>query len=40
MLRREGVGKIVSISSNGACNFDVFDPPHCRASKAALDSLT
>lgn len=40
MLRREGVKKIVNISSNGAYNFDVFDPPHYRASKAALDNLT
>ena len=35
-----GVKKIVNISSNGAYNFDVFDPPHYRASKAALDTLT
>ncbi len=40
MLAREGVRKIVNISSNGAYNFDVFDPPHYRASKAALDNLT
>lgn len=40
MLRRPGVKKIVNISSNGAYNFDVFDPPHYRASKAALDNLT
>jgi NAD(P)-dependent dehydrogenase (short-subunit alcohol dehydrogenase family) len=40
MLRRPGVKKIVSISSNGAYNFDVFDPAHYRASKAALDNLT
>jgi NAD(P)-dependent dehydrogenase (short-subunit alcohol dehydrogenase family) len=40
MLKREGVKKIVNISSNGAYNFDVFDPPHYRASKAALDTLT
>ena len=39
MLRREGVKKIVNISSNGAYNFDVFDPPHYRASKAAMDTL-
>ena len=32
--------KIVNISSNGAYNFDVFDPPHYRASKAAMDTLT
>ena len=36
----EGVRKIVNISSNGAYNFDAFDPPHYRASKAALDTLT
>ena len=40
MLERGGVKKIVNISSNGAYNFDVFDPPHYRASKAALDTLT
>ena len=40
MLKREGVKKIVNISSNGAYNFDVFDPPHYRASKAAMDTLT
>ena len=40
MLPREGVKKIVMISSNGAYNFDVFDPPHYRASKAAMDTLT
>lgn len=40
MLAREGVKKIVNISSNGAYNFDVFDPPHYRASKAAMDNLT
>ena len=40
MLKREGVKKIVNVSSNGAYNFDVFDPPHYRASKAALDTLT
>jgi 2-dehydro-3-deoxy-L-rhamnonate dehydrogenase (NAD+) len=40
MLERDGVRKIVNISSNGAYNFDVFDPPHYRASKAALDTLT
>jgi NAD(P)-dependent dehydrogenase (short-subunit alcohol dehydrogenase family) len=34
------VRKIVNISSNGAYNFDVFDPPHYRASKAAMDTLT
>ncbi|WP_054007817.1 SDR family NAD(P)-dependent oxidoreductase [Cypionkella psychrotolerans] len=40
MHGRPGVRKIVNISSNGAYNFDVFDPPHYRASKAALDTLT
>jgi 2-dehydro-3-deoxy-L-rhamnonate dehydrogenase (NAD+) len=40
MLPRPGVKKIVNISSNGAYNFDVFDPAHYRASKAALDTLT
>ena len=40
MLGRDGIKKIVNISSNGAYNFDVFDPPHYRASKAALDNLT
>lgn len=40
MAGRQGVRKIVNISSNGAYNFDVFDPPHYRASKAALDTLT
>ncbi|MFC3614799.1 SDR family NAD(P)-dependent oxidoreductase [Lutimaribacter marinistellae] len=40
LLDRDGVKKIVNISSNGAYNFDVFDPPHYRASKAALDNLT
>jgi NAD(P)-dependent dehydrogenase (short-subunit alcohol dehydrogenase family) len=40
MQDRAGVRKIVNISSNGAYNFDVFDPPHYRASKAALDTLT
>ncbi len=40
MLERSGVKKIVNISSNGAYNFDVFDPPHYRASKAAMDTLT
>jgi NAD(P)-dependent dehydrogenase (short-subunit alcohol dehydrogenase family) len=34
------VCKIINISSNGAYNFDVFDPPHYRASKAAMDTLT
>lgn len=40
MATRPGVRKIVNISSNGAYNFDVFDPPHYRASKAAMDTLT
>ena len=40
MEGRPGVRKIVNVSSNGAYNFDVFDPPHYRASKAALDTLT
>ncbi len=40
MMGRPGVRKIVNISSNGAYNFDVFDPPHYRASKAAMDTLT
>lgn len=40
MTGRGGVRKIVNISSNGAYNFDAFDPPHYRASKAALDTLT
>jgi NAD(P)-dependent dehydrogenase (short-subunit alcohol dehydrogenase family) len=40
MLRRPGIKKIVNISSNGAYNFDVFDPAHYRASKAAVDNMT
>jgi NAD(P)-dependent dehydrogenase (short-subunit alcohol dehydrogenase family) len=40
MLKRPGVKKIINISSNGAYNFEVFDPAHYRASKAALDTLT
>ena len=40
MNGRAGVRKIINISSNGAYNFKTFDPPHYRASKAALDSLT
>lgn len=40
MLPRPGIKKIVNVSSNGAYNFDVFDPAHYRASKAALDNLT
>ena len=39
-MERDGVKKVVNISSNGAYNFDVFDPPHYRASKAAVDTLT
>lgn len=37
---RPGTKKIINISSNGAYNFDVFDPAPYRASKAAIDSLT
>lgn len=40
MMNRPGIKKIVNISSNGAYNFDVFDPAHYRASKAAMDNLT
>ncbi len=40
MANRPGVRKIVNISSNGAYNFEAFDPPHYRASKAAMDTLT
>ncbi len=40
MLKRSGCKKIINISSNGAYNFDVFDPAPYRASKAAIDSLT
>lgn len=40
MLKRPDIKKIVNISSNGAYNFNVFDPPHYRSSKAALDTLT
>ncbi|MFK7804994.1 MAG: SDR family NAD(P)-dependent oxidoreductase [Anaerolineae bacterium] len=40
MLKRPGIKKIVNISSNGAYNFDVFDPAHYRASKAAMDTMT
>lgn len=43
LKRREavpGIKKIINISSNGAYNFEVFDPAHYRASKAALDTLT
>ncbi|WP_233145779.1 SDR family oxidoreductase [Phaeobacter sp. 22II1-1F12B] len=39
-MERDGIKKVVNISSNGAYNFDAFDPPHYRASKAALDTLT
>jgi NAD(P)-dependent dehydrogenase (short-subunit alcohol dehydrogenase family) len=40
MQQRAGTKKIINISSNGAYNFDVFDPAPYRASKAALDALT
>lgn len=40
LLESNGIKRIVNISSNGAYNFDVFDPPHYRASKAAMDTLT
>jgi NAD(P)-dependent dehydrogenase (short-subunit alcohol dehydrogenase family) len=40
MLPRPGVKQVINISSNGAYNFDVFDPAHYRASKAAMDNLT
>lgn len=40
MQCRSGSKKIINISSNGAYNYDVFDPAPYRASKAALDSLT
>ncbi len=40
MLKRPGVKKIVNISSNGAYNFEVFDPVHYRTSKAAVDTMT
>ncbi len=40
MLERPGIKKIINISSNGAYNFDVFDPAPYRASKAAIDTLT
>ena len=40
MLDRGGIKKIVNVSSNGAYNFEVFDPAHYRTSKAALDTLT
>lgn len=40
MLQRPGVKKIVNISSNGAYNFNLFDPVAYRSSKAALDTMT
>lgn len=40
MLKRPGFKKIINISSNGAYNFDVFDPLHYRTSKASLDTMT
>ncbi len=40
MLERPDIKKIVNISSNGAYNFEVFDPAHYRASKAAMDTMT
>lgn len=40
MLQRDGIKKIVNISSNGAYNFEAFDPAHYRASKAAMDNMT
>lgn len=40
LLKGGAGGRIVNISSNGAYNFDVFDPPHYRSSKAAMDTLT
>ena len=40
MLVRPGIKKIINISSNGAYNYDVFDPAPYRASKAAIDTLT
>ena len=40
MLQRPGIKKIINISSNGAYNFEVFDPAHYRASKAAMDTMT
>ena len=30
--------KNINFSSNGAYNFDVFDPPHYTASKAVMDT--
>jgi NAD(P)-dependent dehydrogenase (short-subunit alcohol dehydrogenase family) len=40
MLKKDGIKKIVNISSNGAYNFEAFDPAHYRASKAAMDTMT
>ncbi|MEM7800073.1 MAG: SDR family oxidoreductase [Chloroflexota bacterium] len=40
MLERPGFKKIINISSNGAYNFEVFDPLHYRTSKASLDTMT
>lgn len=40
MQARAGTKKIINISSNGAYNFEVFDPAPYRASKAAVDSMT
>lgn len=40
MLKRPGVKKIVNISSNGAYNYEVFDPLHYRTSKGSLDTMT
>lgn len=40
MLQQPGIKKIINISSNGAYNYEVFDPAPYRASKAAVDTLT
>lgn len=40
LLQRPGIKKIINISSNGAYNYEVFDPAPYRASKAAIDTLT
>ena len=40
LLKRPGIKKIINISSNGAYNYEVFDPAPYRASKAAIDTLT
>lgn len=40
MLQQDGYKKIINISSNGAYNFDVFDPLHYRTSKASMDTMT